>query len=332
MNMGRRRQTRLDLPPRMHLKGGTYYYVTSTIPRKWIKLHSDIAKARMLWAQVENGTASAGNGFSDVMDAWMLTDGYTKLSPSTKHTYNTMIRQLRETFDCPIETIRPVHIAQMLDAHPSKAQANIGRVIMSNVFDYAVRRGIVEFNPAREIKKHTIEGRTRHLTDDEFFAIRENGNDVLKCVMDIAYLTGARINDILKIVLSDSREDGLFIEQGKTGKRQLFIWTPELEYAIATAQALNRPTDGVFLFYTNRNRPYTYSAFYSLWERAVRDAGVDDVHFHDIRGNAATEAKRQGQDYQAILGHASRSMSEKYIKMREIERIEPVKRNPSTNL
>lgn len=37
------------------------------------------------------------------------------------------------------------------------------------------------------------------------------------------------------------------------------------------------------------------------------------------------EAKQQGQDYQVLLGHASRSMSDKYIKRREIERVEPVK-------
>ncbi|WP_408646992.1 hypothetical protein [Trinickia dabaoshanensis] len=37
-HMGRRRQTNLDLPPRMHLKGGRYYHVGTSLPRQWTPL------------------------------------------------------------------------------------------------------------------------------------------------------------------------------------------------------------------------------------------------------------------------------------------------------
>ena len=51
--MGRRRQSNLDLPPRMHLKSGTYYYVTTDKPRKWISLGKDLNDARRKWADIE---------------------------------------------------------------------------------------------------------------------------------------------------------------------------------------------------------------------------------------------------------------------------------------
>ena len=56
--MGRRRQTNLDLPPRMQVKAGTYYYVTSGQPRKWINLGRDKAAARRKWAELEDDTTA----------------------------------------------------------------------------------------------------------------------------------------------------------------------------------------------------------------------------------------------------------------------------------
>lgn len=56
--MGRRRQQNHNLPPRMHEKFGTFYYVTSTIPRKWISLGRDLAEAKRKWADLESGESS----------------------------------------------------------------------------------------------------------------------------------------------------------------------------------------------------------------------------------------------------------------------------------
>jgi len=324
--MGRKRQKNHALPPRMHAKAGMYYYVTGTTPRKWIKLDKDLARAKILWAQIESGGAVGGSFFPGVLQQWLGSEQYTKLASATKKTYQTLIDLLPQVFDGPMEAIKPMHVAQFMDAHKSKAQANLGRVILSNVFDYAIRRGIIECaNPAKMVTKFVIKGRDRYLTDEEFAAIRLAGNDVVKVAMDIAYLTGARITDVLKLRLADCQEDGLFVQQHKTKKRQLFTWSPELREAINIAKKLPRPIRGLHLLCTRTGKPYCYSSFYSIWQNACTTAGVENVHFHDIRGKAATEAKQQGQDYQALLGHASKAMSDKYIKRREIERVEPVK-------
>lgn len=323
--MGRKRQNNHDLPPHMHIKGGAYYYVTVGQPRKWIGLGKDLARARSMWAQLESGGAVSGDHFPSLLQEWISSEQYTLLAAATKKTYQTLIDLLPKVFDGPIAAVQPQHVAQFMDAHASKAQANIGRVILSNVFDMAIRRGIIPGpNPVKMIEKFTIKGRDRYLTDDEFTAIRTSANDVVRVAMDLAVLTGARITDVLKITLADCRDDGLYIQQHKTGKRQLFTWSDALREAIATARRLPRPIRGMHLLCTNRGKPYTYSAFYTIWSNACRKAGVVDVHFHDIRGKAATEAKRHGQDYQAILGHATQAMSDKYIKQRDIERIEPV--------
>ena len=52
---------------------------------------------------------------------------------------------------------------------------------------------------------------------------------------------------------------------------------------------------------------------------------MEDAHFHDIRAKAATDAKAQGMDYQGLLGHSSQAMSDRYVKLREISRVETLK-------
>lgn len=53
---------------------------------------------------------------------------------------------------------------------------------------------------------------------------------------------------------------------------------------------------------------------------------MKDARFHDIRGKAATDAKADGQDYQAMLGHSTKRQSDAYVKAKETTRVEPLRR------
>lgn len=324
--MGRRRQTRHDLPPRMHQKGDTYYYVTSTTPRKWIKLDKDLGRAKIMWAQLENDGAT--DRFHDALDAWMVSPAYNELTASSKTTYGSVIKQLKEFFDgFGLLEIKPVQVAQWMDNHPSKTQANTGKAILSKVFEMAIRRGWAETNPCRDIKRNTIKPRDRYLTDQEFKAIREKGNEVVKIAMDLAYLTGARISDILKATLADCQDEGFFIKQKKTGAKQLFEWTPELETVINEAKKMPRPVRGLHALICNRyGQPYPYGTFNDYWLEAVRDAGIENAQFRDIRAKTATDAEHQGKDHQKLLGHTTKAMSDRYVKVRKVTRVTPMKK------
>jgi integrase len=306
----------------MHLKGGRYYYVTTTLPRRWIPLDTDLAKARVLWAQIENGMDGDDQLFVNLLDQYLVSKKFQDLAPSSRRTYESAAKKLRVVFESvPINAIRPSHVAQWIDNHHSPNQANIGKAIMANVFDQAIRRGICETNPAREIRPAKTETRERYITDEEFLAIHEKANDVVKVAMDICYITSARISDILKISLQDVRPDGLYVKQQKTGKKQLFEMTTALADAIDRAKKLPRPVRGMSLICTRRGTQYSYATFNDFWLEAVRSAKVEDAHFHDIRAKAATDAKRIGLDHQALLGHASKAMSDRYVKIREVERV-----------
>lgn len=327
-NMGRRRTSNLDLPPRMHLRSGTYYHVTTTTEKRiWTNLGKEKSSALRKWAEIEAGD-NCENSLASLIDEWVETEAFTSLSENTRKMYRSVIKQLKESFaDIPsVVDIRPQHIAMWQDSHRSKVMANIGKSVLTTILNIAVRRGLIERNPAKEIENISVKRRKRYITDDEYLAIRAKASPVLAAAMDLSYVTGARIGDILSIRLANITDEGLTIRQEKTDKLQLFRWNAALSKAIDQAKSIKRPVRGLYLLCTMRGQPYQYQQINIWWIKARTDAGIENVRFHDIRGKAATDAKRGGQDYQALLGHATKAMSDSYIKLEEAQQVEPLKR------
>lgn len=325
-SMGRRRTSNLDLPPRMHLRSGTYYHVTTTTEKRvWTNLGKDKASALRQWADIE-ASGDGQDSLAMLLDDWVKTEAYTSLSANTQKAYRSVIKQLKEAFAdfASVADIKPQHIAAYQDAHHSKVMANTGKSVLTNVLNIAVRRGLIERNPAKEIENMTVKRRKRYITDDEYLAIRAKASPVLAAAMDLSYVTGARIGDILAIRLAHLTDEGLTIRQEKTEKLQLFRWNPALTKAIEQAKAIKRPVRGLYLLCTMRGQPYQYQQINLWWIKARTEAGIEDVHFHDIRGKAATDAKRAGIDYQALLGHSTKAMSDSYIKLEDAQVVEPM--------
>jgi integrase len=310
----------------MHKKGDVYYYVTSGTPRKWIRLSASLAEAKMMWAQLEGGYSDATGLFS-ALSARYITESLDTLAESTRRQYRIQANVLESVFGgMTLSEIKPTHIAQYLDNHKSKTSANNEMALMSAMFEKALRWGLTEANPVKGVKRNTVGKRDRYITDEEFKAIREAAPDYIRCTMDIGYLTGMRISDILNVLMQDVTAEGLVVRQEKTGKRQLFTLTPELEGAIAAAKGLRRTVRSMYLICNRKGLQVNYRTFQEAFAKVCVKVGIEDVHFHDIRAKAATDAKKLGQDYQSLLGHANRNMSDRYVKTRETEQVIPLNR------
>jgi integrase len=165
------------------------------------------------------------------------------------------------------------------------------------------------------------------MTDGEFQLLYENASPKIQCIMDIAYLTGLRKGDILKLKLSDIQNGELLVETEKTKKKIAFKIEGDLEAAIAKAKKLRRLILSPFLFCTKEGSPITKSNFGVRWHLLKKRVGLsDDVVSHDIRGKAATDASEQGINAQKLLGHESGIQTERYIKQREFEKVTPLKK------
>jgi integrase len=77
--------------------------------------------------------------------------------------------------------------------------------------------------------------------------------------------------------------------------------------------------NGAVIITTKTGRPWKPRYFKAQWEAASKDAGITDLHFHDLRGTAVTllaEAGCTTPQIAAITGHSLKTVTkilDKYL-------------------
>lgn len=321
--MPRPRKTDRHLPPSVYHVHGAYYLVKRLPPDetpRWHHLGRDYAGAMLEYARKIGQASGAGEqGTMAALLARVVADAEARqLSASTLKAYRRAVRTLTPVLvEFRPDQVRPKHIAQIMDAWRDKpAEANHLRTVLKLAFTAAVRAGQCDSNPVASIAPHPVRARTRYITDAEYRAIHQAAPPAMRCIMDLAYLTGQRISDVLAIRAADLTPDGIEITQQKTGHPLIIPWNPDLRAAVEAAQSLHSTAKLILLAQRN-GRPRSYGGVRDLWERACLRAGVADAHLHDLRAKALTDAKAQGLDPQALGGHASESNTRRYLRGRE---------------
>lgn len=297
----------------MHQKHGAYYLVRAN---KWHRLASNLHDALVEYARL---TAGPEKGAFGKLIADVLADMKLTVAPSTFKNYTTCSRRVLEAFEeFTPQQVKPYHVARFLDDNKATpSMANLLHSFLRGAFKRAVRWGVVEADPTRDIEQFKTEKRDRYITAEEYKRIRENATPTLACLMDIAYITGQRMGDCRHIKYADISEAGVFVKQQKTKARILIAMTPDLAEVIAKARTLHQSVKGLTLFHRRDGSPIPYGTLYHQWSNACRDAKVEDAHFHDIRAAAATDAKAQGLDSKTLLGHTTESSHNRYLRSKE---------------
>jgi integrase len=248
-------------------------------------------------------------------------------APATQKLYRLAARKLQGILaEFGPHDVTPADVAQLrrgLSDTPGMANRCLSLLRMT--FDWALEERLVPANPVVGVKRNPTRKRTRRLTLGEFAAIRAEASDRLQITMDLCLLTGQRIGDVLGIQRTDCLEEGLQFVQRKTGAALVVAWTPELRAAVDAAKRAHGRIASKWLVKGDQGRPLAYQPIWRDWKAACTAAGVAGATIHDLRAMAATEAKRQGLDAQALLGHRSERMTQQYLRDREI----PVVQGPS---
>ena len=290
MAMGRRRTKNLKLPPRMQKKGRVFYYTPYALGKlKWIRLADNYPEAIALWAKYD-GAHTMGSTVGHALDRVLVEIVPTK-APATQREYVRYAAALRPIFaECALCDVRPTHVAQYLDMRDTKIQANREIALLSLVYRSAIRWGWCDTNPCIGVARNTEKERTRYIEDHELETLKTLASDQMRAMIDLAYLTGMRKADLLKLRLTDLRDDGIHVEQGKTGRRQIFEWTADLRDTVESARGLRRRVGTLYLFAGRNGQPYSPSGFDSIWQRMKKKSGIADLHFHDIRAKNASDS------------------------------------------
>lgn len=338
--MGRRRTIHHGLPPHMAQKGRSYYYVTNDKPRRWLPLGDDYPKALAGWAKHEGQPIpDSARTFSQIA-AWYRKDVIPDKAPRTRKGNEAELANLEAVFGAsPIETITPVDVATYRATRWSKkklkegeqpklakTRANREIALLSDVVNFARERGFTTMaNPCTGVERNQEHGRDRYVDDAEFDAIYAQADEVLQDAMDLLYFTAQRPGDVLKMKRAQLKDGMLWVRQGKTRKQLRITDEADLAAALERMQKRPRTATGLHLVQDDAGQPLTYWQLEDRWAKARAAAGLPDIQMRDLRGKAATDVEDLAHA-QALLGHASRTMTERYVKQRAGERVAPVRR------
>lgn len=300
------------LPPCIYKRGPSYYLVKGG---KWERLGTNLAT---VLAEYGRRLEQPAGGMADLIDRVLLHIAPAK-SPTTNKQYRKIGDKLKEIFvEFTPEQVQSKHVAaiKVRFAH-TPFYANRLVSVLRLVFGFAVEWQLVGANPAIGITRHAEAKRERYITDAEYRAIYTHAGERLRAIMDLCYLTGQRISDVLRIRYGDLTEAGIAFRQGKTGAKLLVTWNESLRATVARAKALHGNVQALTLLHNRRGKPPDYSTVKIQWDKARKAAGVPDARIHDLRAKALTDAKRQGFNPQTLAGHTDGRMTERYIRLRE---------------
>jgi integrase len=82
-----------------------------------------------------------------------------------------------------------------------------------------------------------------------------------------------------------------------------------------------------YLFTNQHGQQITKTGYNSATSRIRKKADLMDIHFHDIRGSALTDAEKDGDIHyaQSLAGHDSLATTEGYLRRKKIDYVKPLK-------
>ena len=129
-------------------------------------------------------------------------------------------------------------------------------------------------------------------------------------IIRLLLLTGCRRSEIVRLRWSEVDRDKLVLADSKTGPRTVPLNTQ-------ARRILERRPRGAspFVFPSPRDPARPRSRNLSFWYRARREAGIEEVHLHDLRHTFASRALALGEGLPMIgklLGHTQVQTTARY--------------------
>ncbi|MGZ8943017.1 MAG: tyrosine-type recombinase/integrase [Methylobacter sp.] len=216
----------------------------------------------------------------------------------------------------PVEEVMPMHISKMLETIVDRGAPTIANDVLrwsKRIFDYAIKRHIIQFNPASAFDLSDAggkeEARDRALSREEliklFEAMRKTkgfsslNEMAIKLLLMLAVRKGELVTARVESFDLTNATWRLTTSDTKT-KAEIIIPLPK--QAVELLRDIIRLSDGVYLFparqYQDRRLPYIHDNTLNVALSKVKAnmAGVEPFTIHDFRRTARTHLAALGVD------------------------------------
>ena len=276
-------------------KGRTYYYAWRGGPR----LRGEPGTPEFVASYneaIESARAPDMSRFRALITLYKASKDYKNLAESTRKNWSPWLDRIADyfgelriaQFDRP-EKIRPIIRRWRNQWTKRPRTADYGMQVLSRVFSYAVDPlGRIASNPCEGIKQLYSSERAEIIwTDSDIAALKKTCSPEIANAVDLAAHSGLRLGDLLRLSWSHVADDAITFATGKSrGRREAIIPLYDgLRDVLARI-----PRRSPVILTNSRGRPWTADGFGSSFNKAKIEAGLAgrDLHFHDLRGTAAT--------------------------------------------
>lgn len=347
-----------ELPPRVFAKGRTYYLVTAQGKKRiWTPLTKIRDGIPALYRKLADMAARdiAPDRMPALITDWLDEVSKTR-SDKTQANDKWVMSAISSAFaEFRASQVTPPDCAAFLKPYRAKPRThNEMRAGLRELMRFAEEKGHRDAgsNPVTSIKTLSTPARQRYPTDSEVRRIKVAafyGNDgkrtstgpMLAAIIDLAYLTGQRVSDVLdirwhKLAALDAKgevcapyigKDGIYFKPSKTekttGAKVVIQWSPRLKAVIERLRGMETKHPA-FVVTSQEGQQYRYGSFKSPWQRALKRSGVRDLHFHDLRAKALTDTEeRQGMKAAQTQGtHSTEQQTIDYVRRRKAQKSE----------
>ncbi len=255
---------------------------------------------------------------------------FERCKPSTRKGYSWLldVRLLPAVGDRRLDRITSAEVRRWFDdfSRTAPGNANTGLKLLRAILNFAIARGHLETNPARGIAPNRRPRLTRFLSTEEIARLHRvldahsGGRGAAQAdLIRLLLLTGCRRNEIVRLRWKEVRDDMLSLADSKVGPRKVPL------NARARAILDRRPRgESPYVFPSPHDPSRPRGPELSLWYRARREAGIEDVRLHDLRHTHASHAVMNGVPVPVVsrlLGHSNTRMTLRYAHLadRDIE-------------
>lgn len=242
---------------------------------------------------VASRVAPDGKRFRSAVTLYKASEAYQALADSTKRNWAPWLDRISDHFGelsvaqfDRAERIRPVIRKWRAKFADKPRTADYGMQVLSRILAYCVDPlGKIASNPCEGIKQLYSGSRSEIIwTDSDIAHLKKTCSVEIAHAIDLAAHTGLRLGDLLKLSWSHVGEDAIVVRTGKTRSEAIIPLYDALRDVLARI-----PRRSPVILTNSRNRPWQgFGASFTKAKATAWPQG-ENLHFHDLRGTAATK-------------------------------------------
>ena len=280
---------------------------------KEIRLGNCTLTQSEIWERVDDILNERENTLRCMAKEFEESPEFTRLAASTQRDYkncrkavcDTETRAGNKLGDLPLDAWTTGAVLRYRNQRAKSSPSRSAHEMrwLKRIFRWGIQYEWLKENPAKEVELKGLEKPREHYVQDaDYDAALNLAPWKLACFAHLSLLTGRREGDILRLHRGNVQPEGLLIQEGKTGKYSLILWSDELEQLVDLIRE-----DGKTRFFH-----WSASGLQSAWQRLsvkMAEEGFNRFTLQDLRAKHATDLDEIGGNATENLRHSDQQVT-----------------------